>query len=75
MDLSVRDVSEDVFRQFKSAAKRQDLKIGDALTAAMESWLEEQQEKKDLTELKPEDWGDEGETSEEIDDILYGANA
>jgi hypothetical protein len=75
MQLSVKNVDEDTFREFKAQAVKSGLKIGGALTLAMQEWLEksEKKPKRSLLDLKPWDWGPGTERlSEEADDILYG---
>ncbi|HLD77525.1 MAG TPA: hypothetical protein VJB16_00715 [archaeon] len=75
MQLSVKDVEEEVFREFKSELVREGLTIGRALTLAMQLWLErvEQKPTRSLLSLKPMRWGKGTErTSEEIDRIAGG---
>ncbi len=75
MQLSVKDVEEDVFREFKSELVREGLTVGKALTLAMQLWLErvEQKPTKSLLSLKLTRWGKGTErASEEIDRIVGG---
>ena len=74
MQLSVKNVKDEIFREFKAESVREGLKVGESLTLAMKLWLEknEKKPKMSLLNLKPRDWGKGTErTSEEIDKILY----
>ncbi len=74
MQLSVKNIKDDVFREFKAESVREGLKVGESLTLAMKLWLEknEKKPKMSLLNLKPKDWGKGTErTSEEIDRIIY----
>ncbi len=74
MQLSVKDVNEAVFREFKAESVREGLKIGKALTLAMELFIEkkEKKNKMSLLNLKPKSWGKSTKTlSEEIDRVIY----
>lgn len=74
MQLSVRDVDEKTFLKFKAESVRQGMNIGQAITFAMDSWLQKRQKKKlSLLQLEPTHWGkDSKRTSEEMDKLLYG---
>jgi hypothetical protein len=77
--MTIRDVDEDVLREFRARAVREKMKMGKALTQAMKRWLREKERKvvnpKVLLHAKPFDWGPNTEkTSKEIDEILYGSN-
>ena len=74
MQLSIKDVEDQTFREFKAESVREGLKIGKALTLAMKLWLENKGKKPrmSLLELKPRRWGKGTErTSEEIDKVIY----
>ena len=74
MQVSVKDVDEEVFREFKAESIRGGLKIGKALTLAMELMLEKEEKKPKMSflKLKPRSWGEGTErVSEEIDKVLY----
>ena len=74
MQISVKDVEEQVFREFRAESVRGGLKVGRALSLAMKLWLEkkERRPKMSLLDLKPTDWGKGTERlSEEIDKVLY----
>ncbi len=73
IQITVRDVDKQVFKEFKANAVQQGLNVGSALTLAMEKFLS-QQKKVKFTSLKPVRWGAGTEqVSEEVDNILYGA--
>ncbi len=73
MQLSVRDVDEKVFREFKAAAVRNKVKLGGALTLAMMKFRQELDRKRKFTDFKPTKWGKGSEhVSEQVDEILYG---
>lgn len=72
MQLSVRDVDENVFREFKARAVKEKFNVGKALTLAMKNWAEKRTPKKNFLALKPTDWGEGTENiSQEIDKVLY----
>lgn len=75
--IAVRDVDEQTFRKFRATSIEEDLKLGDAMTKALQEWVEKQKrEKKDFTKLltiKPVKVGTKKLAwSEEIDHTLYG---
>ena len=75
MQLSVKEVDEKIFREFKAEAIKDGFKVGKALNLAMKLWLDkiEKKPKVSFLDLKPSHWGKGTErTSEEIDKILYG---
>ena len=70
--IAVRDVDKDTFQEFKANAIQRGLKVGQALTLAMENFMS-QQKKEKFTSLKPFNWGKGTEnTSQNVDEILYG---
>ncbi len=74
MQLSVKNVEDKIFREFKAESVRDGLKVGRALTLAMKFWLERisRGKKVSILNLKPRSWGRGTEkASEEIDRILY----
>ncbi|MBI2110171.1 hypothetical protein HYT51_00105 [Candidatus Woesearchaeota archaeon] len=74
MQVSVKNVEDSVFREFKSESVRERLPMGKALTLAMKAWLDHKQRKPQLhfLNLQPKKWKRGTEyTSEEIDKILY----
>jgi len=73
VQLSVRDVDEGVFRQFKEKAVREGMPVGKALNMAMSMWVWDNKKRVRLTDLKPMNFGKNSEKlSEEIDKIVYG---
>jgi len=72
MQLSIKNVDERIFREFKAKTVHEGIRVGDAITRAMELWVERKEKKLRFLDLKPTDWGEGTEhTSEEIDEILY----
>ena len=75
---AIRGLNEDTYRKFRQKAIEERLKVGDALTFAMEDWLKKEKNRKEvnpkrLLKMKPFDWGKGTEkTSKEIDEIIYG---
>ena len=70
--ITVRNVDSDAFREFKAEATRRGMKLGTALTLAMERFKLEKRKSK-LTDWKSTNWGKGTEhLSEEVDEILYG---
>lgn len=73
MQLSVRDVDAETFKEFKAQAVKERMTLGRALTFAMQHWMEEEETKTSFLDLKPTDWGKGTEhSSDEVDAILYG---
>jgi hypothetical protein len=75
MNLTIRDLNESVFRKFKAKAVGEGMKLGQALTQAMEIWIRQSTDKRDrsLLNLETFDWGKGTEkTSVEIDKNIYG---
>jgi len=74
--LTVRDVDDEVLDIFKAKAAEHKMKMGKALTEAMQVWVKTKKHpKKDskmFVKARPFDWGKNTEkTSTQIDDILY----
>jgi hypothetical protein len=75
MNLTVRELDEAVFRKFKARAVEEGMKLGEALTQAMEMWikLSKVRKKGSLLDLETFNWGKGTEkVSAEIDTITYG---
>ncbi|MBL7169722.1 MAG: hypothetical protein ISS48_01765 [Candidatus Aenigmarchaeota archaeon] len=73
MQLSVRDVNDEIFKEFKSYAVKNGLKLGNAINMALDQWIENKRDQSSFLDLKPFPWGKGTEkTSKEIDKILYG---
>lgn len=72
--VTIRDVDQKVFQEFKADAVKRGLKLGTAITLAMEKFRTELRERKvKFTSLEPISWGKGTEkVSEEVDKILYG---
>lgn len=74
MQVTIKNVDENTFREFKAVAVRRGVKLGAALTLAMEKFKGELLKKKDkFTNIKPINWGNGTEhLSEQVDKILSG---
>lgn len=74
-NISIREVDEKTFRKFRSKSIENRLKLGEALTKAMQKMVDEMESKKTKIKkpkVKPFSWGEGTErTSEKIDEILY----
>lgn len=72
MQLSVKNVSEKTFQEFKAEVVREGLDIGPALTLAMETWLEAKSKRKakSFFDFKPHIWKTKNVT-DEIDEVVY----
>ena len=73
-NITVRDVNDEVFRDFKAEATKQGMTVGQALTFAMMKFKGELGKPKEkFSSLKPTSWGKGTEyLSEKMDDVLYG---
>ena len=74
MQLSVKNVDERIFREFKAEAVREGLPVGKSLTLAMKFWIQQSRKtsKVRFLDFEPTAWGKGTErTSIEIDKILY----
>jgi post-segregation antitoxin (ccd killing protein) len=79
VDITIRDIDDDLYRQAKSRAALLQTTIGRVVSLALERWLEEEasgRAKKSFVEtLKPVRFGKGTEhASERVDEILYGGN-
>lgn len=79
--IAVREVNTEVYCKFRAVALQEKIKVGVALTMAMQGWIIENNKKvkkkdiRNLLKIKPFDFGSNSEKlSEEIDDVLYGTN-
>lgn len=74
IQITVREVDSDTFREFKAEAVARGLTLGAALTLAMMKFKSELKRKRPkFTELQPVSFGPGSEhLSEQIDEILYG---
>jgi len=59
MNLTIRDLDESVYRRFKAKAVEEGLRIGEAVTQAMELWIRQRsiKPKGSLLDIKPFNWG------------------
>lgn len=79
--LVVRRVNKHVYRRFKQKALEEETNIGEAVTEAMEYWLEAKQIKKkiDIKNLLKLNGlikiGKQVRWSEQVDEILYGGQS
>jgi hypothetical protein len=74
MNITIRNLHENIFRKFKASATEKGVKLGVALTQAMELWVKKSKEPPPakLSSIKPFNWGKETEkTSREVDKLLY----
>jgi len=75
MNITIRDIDEVVFRSFKARAVEEGMKLGEAVTQAMELWIKQRNTKlkASLLDIKPFNWGEGTEkVSVQIDQVLYG---
>ncbi len=77
MNITIRDLNEEIFRRFKARAAEDGVKLGVAMSRAMQLLIEKEKEDhkpaKKLSAIKPFSWGRGSEdTSKEIDALLYG---
>ena len=74
MQLSVKNVEQKVFQEFKAESIRAGFPVGTSLTLAMKLWLDRKKgkKKKSLLDYTPISWGKGTEhVSEHIDEVLY----
>lgn len=74
MQVSIKNIEETTFREFKAESIREGLTMGNALTLAMKVWIEMKKTKprKSILDFKPKNWGKGTERlSENIDSVLY----
>jgi len=78
MNITIRKIDEAAFRRFKAKAAEEGMKLGEALTQAIELWINygDKRKRTSLLEIKPLDWGPGTEkASVEVDKTLYGEGA
>jgi hypothetical protein len=78
MDLTVRSLDNSAFKKFRAKAAEEGMKLGEALTQAMELWIKQRNMKRhaSLLDIKPFNWGNGTERiNTEIDQTLYGEQA
>lgn len=74
MQVSIKNVDEQIFREFRAESVREKMAVGKVLTLAMKNWMEKRQKKPkiSLLHLKATNWGKGTERlSEESDSVLY----
>lgn len=77
MNITIRNISRKVYQEFKAEAAKRNLKIGEALTLAMQEFIKSEKKNGNLSilDFEPFDWGEGTETvSEDVDTILYGVD-
>lgn len=74
MNITVRDLNEEVFRRFKGKAAERGLKMGAAVTRAMQLFIAQEARKpgRKAGTIRLSDLTKGDSTSEEIDSLLYG---
>lgn len=75
MDVTIKNISRRIYQEFKAEAARRNLKIEEALTLAMQEFIQSEEKKRDnlsILDFEPFDWGEGTEpVSEDVDKILY----
>ena len=78
MNITIRNIGREIYQEFKAEATKRNLKIGEALTLAMQELIKSEKKKKinlSILDFEPFDWGEGTETvSEDVDTILYGVD-
>ena len=78
MNVTIRNIDGDLYRRIKAHAARTGQTVAAVVEQAAEAWLaaaEPARRRRRLADLEPVDLGPGTErTSEEIDDLLYGAS-
>lgn len=71
--LIIRNVNKKMIHEFKTKATKEGMKMGEAITMAMNLWItkEMKRKRKSILELHPIDMGDPN-LSQNIDEALYG---
>lgn len=74
MNIIIRNVSRRIYQEFKAEPARRGLKMGEALTLAMQNFINPEEKKNvSILDFEPFDWGEGTEfVSEDVDTILYG---
>lgn len=80
MDVTIRNVNADFWRDFKATAIKEGLAVGEAINLALKKFMTETVEKKktkkhvEIWDLKPVKFKgpDAAHISENVDEILYG---
>ncbi len=78
VNIAVRDVSDELFRELKALAAQRGTSVGQELNQALSTYLSGQFKRKKklrFLDLEPWDWGPGNErASMEIDETLYGGS-
>ena len=77
MNISIRDVDDQLFNDFKAMAAKKGLNMSEAFKIAVSRWMTSEKTKKKLNflDFEPWDWGPGNEkASMEIDETLYGGS-
>ncbi len=73
MTISVRNVDEELFKEFQIEAKRRNMITGEAMNEAIRSWMRSKQKKPGMLAMKTWNFGAGTENlSQEVDEVLYG---
>lgn len=74
MNITVRDLNDEVFRRFKGRAAERGMKMGEAVTQAMQLFIARDAQKSKRQALKrlQERGKPTDATSKEIESLLYG---
>jgi hypothetical protein len=75
MNVTIRNISRKLYQEFKAEATRRGLKVGEALTLAIQEFMKSERKSGNLSilDFEPFDWGEGTETvSENVDMILSG---
>ncbi len=73
VQVTIKNVDADIFREMKAEAARQKMPVGGAVSLAMMNWLSEKRPLLPLNQLKPFKGGKKSSRlSEQVDEILYG---
>jgi hypothetical protein len=71
--ITIREVDKGIFQEFKAEAVRRGMTLGEAATFAMANFRSGRRKK--FSEWVPVSWGKGTEhTSEQVDEVLYGAD-
>ncbi len=75
MNITIWNINRKLYQEFKAEAARRGLKVGEALTLAMQDFVKSEKKSQTLSilDFEPFDWGEGTETaSEDVDALVYG---
>lgn len=76
VNVTLRDFDDELYKELKSEAIKDDITVAQALKKAVATWLslhKHKKKKKSVFDYKPVDFGPGSEkSSQEIDEVLYG---